>query len=499
MNLFYNPLVTYIPLLIKLFIPSYAISLKVFAGLCIILSGITMYKCVFSITNKKTIALFSALVYLMVPYKLGDVYKRFAIGEFAAFIFIPLLFIGMYNLFNQDGKKHFFIAIGAIGLLLTHTITTFYTAIFCLIYVIFNIAKLKEKEVIKKLIINTVFIILVSLFFIMPMLEAKGLADYAIFDSQIMSTNGNYVYKNTLNISEFFKDIGEENQTTYIIGIPIFVLMCLSIFAYKNVDKEYKSFYIISLLFSFISLYASTKYCPWFIFPDIICKLQYPWRMLTFFAFFISFAIGVNIYVLLKTLFSKDLTRLIVTSLLIITMVAYTMPILLQYKTEDSSKDEKRETAVLENPYIHHFSINREYLPVKALLVQRTYLQEKEDKIYILQGDAQILEENKQNLTDTAIIEYAMKDTVIEFPFFYYPGYNVTLEKNGEKEELKTIETANGFVGTVIEEDISQARITIEYKGTAITYISYIVSFVAFIMFIVYCRFEKKKALNFIK
>lgn len=496
MNLFYNPLVTYIPLLTKLFIPSYAISLKVFAGLCIILSGITMYKCVFSITNKKTIALFSALVYLMVPYKLGDVYKRFAIGEFAAFIFIPLLFIGMYNLFNQDGKKHFFIAIGAIGLLLTHTITTFYTAIFCLIYVIFNIAKLKEKEVIKKLIINTVFIILVSLFFIMPMLEAKGLADYAIFDSQIMSTNGNYVYKNTLNISEFFKDIGEENQTTYIIGIPIFVLMCLSIFTYKNVDKEYKSFYIISLLFSFISLYASTKYCPWFIFPDIICKLQYPWRMLTFFAFFISFAIGVNIYVLLKTLFSKELTRLIVTSLLIITMVAYTMPILLQYKTEDSSKDEKRETAVLENPYIHHFSINREYLPVKALLVQRTYLQEKEDKIYILQGEAQILEENKQNLTDTAIIEYAMKDTVIEFPFFYYPGYNVILEKNGEKEELKTIETENGFVGTVIEEDISQARITIEYKGTAITYISYIVSFVAFIIFIIYCLAEKRRGYN---
>ncbi len=451
-----------------------------------------MYKCVYSITNKKAVALFSALIYLMVPYKLGDVYKRFAIGEFASFIFIPLVFIGMYSLFNQNGKKHIYIAIGAIGLLLTHTVTTFYTAIFCLIYVIFNITKLKEKEVIKKLIINLMFIILVSLFFIMPMLEAKKGADYAIFDSQIMSTNGNYVYKNTLNIEEFFKDIGVENQTTYIIGVPIFILMCLSIFTYKNVEKEYKGFYIISLLFSFIALYASTKYCPWMILPNILCKLQYPWRMLTFFAFFISFVVGVNIYVLIKVIFSKNITRLTIAIALTITMVLYTMPILLQYKTQDPLKDEKRENAVLENPYIHHFSINREYLPVKALMLQRTYLQEREDRIYILQGEAQILEEDKQNLTDTAIIEKATKGTVIEFPFFYYPGYKIILEQNGIKKELKTIETDNGFTGTRLTEDINEAKIQIQYKGTAITYISYIISFISLIIFVMYCIFSNK-------
>ena len=60
MNLFYNPLVTYIPLLIKAFVPSYAVALKIFGGLCIILSGLTMYKSVHSITNKKAVALFSS-------------------------------------------------------------------------------------------------------------------------------------------------------------------------------------------------------------------------------------------------------------------------------------------------------------------------------------------------------------------------------------------------------------------------------------------------------
>ncbi len=490
MNLFYNPIVTYIPLLIKLFTPTYAMALKVFAGLCIVLSGITMYKCVYSITKKREVAILSALIYLMVPYKLGDVYKRFAIGEFASFVFIPLLFIGMYSLFNEDGKKHYYIAIGATLLTLTHTITTFYTAIFCLIYILFNITKLKEKQVIKKIIINGIFILLISLFFIMPMLEAKTSADYAIFDSQIMSTNGNYVYKNTLNIGEFFKDIGEENQTTYIIGIPIFVLMCLSIFAYKNVNKKYKDFYIIALLFSFISLYASTKYCPWFALPDFLCKLQYPWRMLTFFAFFISFVIGVNIYVLLKTLFSKNITRIIILTLLIITMVVYTMPILLQYETQDETQDMNRETQVLKDPYIHHFSINREYLPVKALRLQRTYLQEKEDRMYVLEGSAQIEEENKQNLSSSAVLKDVAEGTIIEFPFFYYPGYEITLEDN---IKLEVIETENGFVGCKITQDMEKAKIKVEYKGTVVTYVSYIVSLVSFIIFVIYCYRENKK------
>lgn len=493
MNLFYNPLVTYVPLLIKLFTSSYAIALKIFGGLCIILSGITMYKFVYEVTKKRTIAVFAAIIYLVSPYKLGDVYKRYAIGEFASFIFMPLLFIGIYNLFNQDGKKHYYIAIGAIGLVLTHTVTTFYTAIFCLLYVLLNINKLKEKEIIKKLIINVIFIILISMFFIMPMLEAKQSAEYTIFDSAIMSTNGDYVYKNTLNLSEFFTDIGEENATTYIIGIPIFVLMCLTIFTYKNVDKKYKDFFIVSLLFSFISLYMSSKYCPWFIFPDFLCKLQYPWRMMGFFAFFISFIIGVNSYILLKTLCNKDITRLIIVIISVTLILIYTIPILLQYETNDYERDKIRENQVLENPYIYHMSINRDYLPKKALLLQRTYLDEKEDKMYVLQGNAEITDEQKENLKTSATIKDITKGTIVEFPFFYYPGYKIVLEENGEKVELTSIETDNGFVGTEFTKDVDEAKITVEFKGTTITYVSYVVSFIVFVIFIIYCYIENKK------
>lgn len=492
MNLFYNPLVTYIPLLIKLFTPTYAMALKIFAGLCIVLSGITMYYFVYQVTKKRSIALFASIIYLIAPYKLGDVYKRFAIGEFASFVFMPLLFIGMYNLFNQDGKKHYFITIGAVGLVLTHTVTTFYMAIFCAIYVLINVEKFKDKSILKKIIINVVFILLISMCFLAPMLEAKQLADYAIFDSKIMSTNGDYVYSNTIELSEFFTDIGKENATTYIIGVPTFVLMCLTIFTFTKVDKKYKDFYIVAILFSIISMFMSSKYCPWFVFPDFLCKLQYPWRMMGFFAFFISFVVGVNIYVLLKTLFDKDITRLIVATVIIVLSVAYTMPIVQQYATDDMQRDEKWENSVVENPYIYHMSINREYLPTKALYLQRTYLKDKEDKIYILSGNATIVEEEKKDLSITATLKNIAEGTIIEFPFFYYPGYEIILEQDGNVEKLKSEESDNGFVSAVVNTDIDNCKISVKYVGTTITYASYIISAFGLLGFALYVIKERK-------
>ena len=149
-NLFYPAVTCYLPLIIKLFTPTYVLALKIFGMICIILSGFTMYKFVNEVTQKRVIALFSAILYIVAPYKLANIYIRYAIGEFMAAVFIPLVFLGLYNLFNGDGKKHYYIAIGATGLILSHTVSTLYVAIFCVFYIMFFIKKLKEKQVLKK-------------------------------------------------------------------------------------------------------------------------------------------------------------------------------------------------------------------------------------------------------------------------------------------------------------------------------------------------------------
>ena len=79
---------------------------------------------------------------------------------------------------------------GAIGLMLSHTISTFYTAIFAVAYILFYVKKLKEKGILEKLCINILFILLITAFFWLPMLEAKTAANYAIFDNYRQDLGG---------------------------------------------------------------------------------------------------------------------------------------------------------------------------------------------------------------------------------------------------------------------------------------------------------------------
>ncbi len=492
-NLFYPPIVTYIPLLIKLFTPTYSMALKIYGAICIILSGITMYQFTYQLTKKRGIALFAAIFYLIAPYKLANVYKRFAIGEFTAMVFMPLVFLGLTNLFEADKKKHYYIAIGTIGLMLSHTVTTLYTAIFCVIYILFHLKQLKNQEIIKKCFINGIFILLVSMLFWLPLLEATLLADYAIMDDSIIATNADYVAEHTILFSQLFKDIGEENGTTFLLGIPTILAILLTPFMLKKVDIKYKDFYLLSIIFGLFSIFMISKFFPWRIMPNILCKLQYPWRMEGFFNFFSSFVCGVNLFLLLQQLKRKDILKICLILIIVIVAVYNSLDIMSQFYAKDKEKDKKYETYILENKQISHFHINRDYMPLKAIKLQNTYVKEREDKTYVLEGSTKILDENKINLKDEMKLKKVQEGTLLEFPYYYYPGYKITLVVNGIEKEIKTIESEHGYLACCLDEEIEEGALTVEYVGTTITYVSYAISAISFVVFIVYIVIEKNK------
>lgn len=493
MTLFYPPLVTYIPLLFKIIAPTFAIALKLFGAACIILSGITMYSFVFKATKNRAIALFSAIIYMMAPYKLGNVYKRYAMGEFAALVIMPTLFKGMHSLFEGDGKKHYYIGIGASLLTLCHTITTIYAAMFCAIYIIFNIEKLKNKEVLKKILINIIFIIFITLMFFVPMIEAKMHADYTIFDNDLMRTTNWYAADNAIEISEFFVDIGKEDGTTFIIGIPILILLLASIFTFKKVDTKYKKLYIVFMLFSLISLHMSSKYFPWRILPDALCKLQYPWRMMGFFDFFSSLICGINLYILLKNIIKKDILKFVIVLLLVIISIIYTIGIVNQYKAKDNTADEQYEQYILKNPKINHMRVNRDYVPEKAIFLQDTYMHTRINNTLVLEGNAVITNNQKEKLTVDVEVKEATKDTILEFAYLYYPGYTATIKQADKTITLNTIESDNGYVAIKLPENLKDAHIRVSFEPTILTKISYTVSILSVIAFAIYIVIENRR------
>lgn len=164
------------------------------------------------------------------------------------------------------------------------------------------------------------------------------------------------------------------------------------------------------------------------------------------------------------------------------------------YQKDVPENDYSYEEKIKSAQKISYMAINRDYMPIKALDVRDTYLEQRDaNKVYLLQGKANIHEENKQDLTMKFTVSNVEEGSVIEFPYFYYQGYQAKLvTKEGEVYHLDLFESDYGFVATKLPK-IEEGEITISYKATLLTYISYGISIVSLIGFVIYILVLKKK------
>lgn len=530
-NLFYSPIVTYGPLFFRIFGLHYYTCLKLFAYSTILISCFTMYNFLYDVSKKSEIAILGAVIYAFIPYRLETIFNRFAIGEFTAYIFFPMLFHGLFNLLKGDGKKHYYIAIAAIGLILTHTISTEYSAIFALLYIVFNFKQLKNKGVIRKIAINVIFILAITTFFTVPLMEHKILGNYVIFNSTSMKSLPSDVQNSTIKISQLFKDIGEVNGVSFKIGIPLIILTLLGIVSYKKVDKNIRSEYITFAVIAMISLAMVTKLFPWIIMPKTLTTLQFAWRMLAFFEFALSIICAINLYYFIDIICKKSnknskntkvhtktenlYNMLLLFAIIVIIISMMKIDYNYSYEKEKFLTDEEYETKINEKNSI--WSINREYLPEKVDVKElgKSYLDYREDKVYVLEGNATIINEKKKDLQLEFDIENYKANTILELPYVYYLGYKVTIEQKDNEiktkmtntynetrivkidkkstENIRTLESNNGMLAIKLDENIESAHITVKYTGTTIEKVAYVISAISIITFIGYVIYIKKQ------
>lgn len=475
-NLFYGPLSVYGVIVFSLISNNFIVGYKLFCFLCLALSGIFMYKFSLKLINNNNAALLSAIFYLAFPYHLTDLYTRNALGEFVSFVFIPLVFLGLYNLLYTE-DNHYYISIGAIGLILTHNLSTLFTAVFALFYVIFNLEKIKETRIKKGLLINIVFIVLATSFFWLPLLETKFSANYQVYEQAAMST-AESTAEHGLKLKQLFVTT-KDGSYIFELGPHIIIILALSIMSFRLIKKELKENYALFLVFSIITLWMSTKYFPWKFLPDELCIIQFPWRMLMFSGFFVSLVCAINIYTIIKNFNYKDV------AVISIVAIGYTFCIFMSYLPINDNLSNIEEISLGKFSGKEYETVagvgKGEYLPTRAYK-DRFYIASKEDLIITLEGKAIIENEKKEGLKLTADIKTLDAEyTTFELPFLYYPGYEVRLDGM----LVKTYETENGFLGIVMGPEDS-AEISVSYKGTPIMKYSMIVSFLAFVALGIY-------------
>lgn len=487
-NLFYSPITAYVPLIFHFITNSFVNDMKIFMLLISFLTGMTMYNCVYTITKNKYAGLIGAVIYICAPYRLTDMYIRVAIAELTSFIFIPLVFQGLYQIFNKQEKKpEIYLIIGSTGLVLSHTVIAMLTAIFAFIYVIINAKKLKDKDIIVKIVISLLFIIGITCFFTIPLIEQKMTTDYEVFKPGRMEREEVLIYYKLNPIDLLYTSNG---RMVFDIGIVTIIGLVLTPFAIKVVDKKYKTIYLFSLIAGVVSVIMTLKIFPFEKLPSILKMLQFSFRMLEFSSFFFAIVVAINLKNVIKNFKFKDILILtVIIILLLIPMMINNIPYTTKMVDEKSLIPAVKVTA--NTGRVHAGCASFEYLPTKAF-EHMDYIISREDTAIVIEENANIENEEKQGTNLKFTLKDANEGAKIELPYIYYAGYSVKI--NGVDKTLNIQESENGFVQIELDKSLENAEVIVSYDGTIAMKISAIISFVSIIAFIIYAMLLRKKS-----
>ena len=461
-NLFYSPITAYIPLIFSIFTNSFELMLKLFIVLVGFLSGIAMYEFVNKISHYRWAGLLSAIIYMCAPYRLTDMYMRMAVSELTSFMFLPIVFHGMYNLFNICSEKEttiqwkkrrknkdikeekidrknknndikvvesdtqanatnidndtiklkeksnkeantqnkntngfddenkrnkrkylknsLLLTLGASGLILTHSVIAMYTAIICFIFLLVNIKKLKNIQVLKALAVNMLLILLITSFYTVPLLEHKLATDYEVFKPGRMERTDALIYYKVDLLDLIYTG---NNTMSYEMGLVSIVGLVLTILAHKKVDKNIRKFYWFSLVTGILCVIMSLRIFPFEKMPSILKMLQFTFRLLEFSSFFFAVISGINYSLVIKDFKLRDVLVLGIISYLLI------VPLFFKFNYDKQWTEEKLWPAVGVNENtgrVHAGCASFEYLPSKAF-EHLDYIKTRENRVYVLAED----------------------------------------------------------------------------------------------------------------
>ena len=473
LSLFEGQLHIYLLICFGIIFNSFNIGFKVLILIAMFLAGCMMYKLIYQLTDNKNTAILAGIIYITSPYFFTDIYVRHAIDEVIAFIFIPLVFLGLYNLYNTE-KNHYYFILGMTGLILTKNDCFVITTIFAIIYSLVNVKNLSSTRVKRGFFIDLIFIISITSFYWMPLIQTRFFANYKVYENDNIINKEEFI-NTAINIRALFIT---PNNTRFVleVGFPIIVMLAFSMFTFKKMEDNKKE-YMFFLLSGIFSMWIATKYFPWSFMPQSFLRIQYPWRMLQYSTFFFTIVASINMSTVITNFRFRDV--LIISSICI--LYIFSRYYVVQYN--DNIVDVK-DYAIGQVTGQNGENIpgmgDLKYLPKKAF-ENTFYIATKQDEIKVMSNNCTIENQEKDGSYFTAKITTLEQSTELELPYIYYPGYTVRFDGM----IMHTHETKNGFVGINIDKNES-GKLELNYTQTSLMKFSKIISLMVFICYLVY-------------
>ncbi len=461
------------------------LAIKIFHILVYYASAIIMFKLVNRVFKNNYVALIASIFYITFPYAITDTFARDALAESLVFAFMPMIILGLYELF-EGNKRNFYIwfIIGYVGMISSHLVMTVYLTIFVFIYLFIYIKKVFKSNIFRSLVSASMLIILLTLPFTSSLIEHNFIGEYYVFEGETM-TDAGLVRSATFFPWEFIIQRSNERylDIRQYLNLLAVALTIITIIKRKDILKNNaeKNFYRFMWVFAVLALFMMSA-CPWEIMPKFLLMIQYAWRLETM----LIFSLSILAALALRNLSSKKCKIVCLSIILIFNMVT----VLYSYSPEKFIEYD------IKNVDISYYGMgwDKEYLPLRTTR-KLDYFYNRGDDVIVRRGEATIHKTNDH----TPDLEFEITDNinsvVVELPRIYYSGYSIIFtNSNNETEELQGYMNENGFIDVKI---IGNGTINVKYTGSKIEKIAKNITFATIMFIVIYIIIDRLKYILF--
>lgn len=229
-------------------------------------------------TNKMQSYLF-ALIYVFAPYRLYLGTSVF--GEFIAVTFIPIIFLGLYQILWGDTNKWWVLSIGLALVAYSHILSTLisleYLFTIFVFYFIYSKFRIKREKLIALIKAAVLTLGLVAFEFV-PFLQSY-------IGRNIFSASQGISYGLLFNIEKLINLSIINNVSNGSIGFVLITSLFLTLLFIKQLNKQYICAYLLGIG----SCILATTFFPWHLVDrTLLSVIQMPYRYLPYAILFLA-------------------------------------------------------------------------------------------------------------------------------------------------------------------------------------------------------------------
>lgn len=442
------------------------------------------------IFKNRYIAVITMMLYGMLLYRITTMTYRYAYGEVQAFVFYPLVILGLYEIITGDRKKWCILTIGMTGMLQCHLLSFIQATVVCFVVAVVFLVQLIKSHRIIQLIYAGTAAVLINLWYVIPFLSYYN-EDLGIYDHLSWGENINGFASYFADMLRFYPNTsdGETQHKMGLIGVWLAILALAAI--YKCIKRGCKDprekFALCLMVIGASALFLATRTFPW----ETALKFRIISKSLEYLQFVGRFYLSGEVLVLFG-------------SMMLVTSGWYEEKIEMPYefKANDNIIRILFLSTILTIASLQAYAVTDSWLSRSSQFVDsRTEryvagVNDSEVEDYVPSGywfgegfptsaysPSGNITDYRHEETDTYFVYSSSEESFVDLPITYYSDYSAV---NEEGDNLDTIQGDGGCVRVILPANTEKEAVCVTFRARTSWRISMVISILSSIVLLIY-------------